>query len=155
MRISKELTASKVDVSNDVVTFYFTRHNVPDLHNDTIPPDAFIYDLPLVRHFRNHSYDHIIGKIISIDQDDKGYYATSRIIDEYWLKLYQNDVINQHSFTAEVLEYTNNLYGGLELRRMKLIEVSSLSFLAAQVDTPVKKSLNEIETILKSIWKIS
>lgn len=130
------------DDKQNTVMFYFARVNVPDLHDDIFLPNSIVWnDISLVKHYKNHDFTQPVGKIISIEQDSTGYYAVSKLIDTTLgrdtLIEYKEGIINQHSLTGYVLDGDFNKDGLFEIKKMELIEVSSLTMLAAQPDTPV------------------
>jgi len=123
------------------VTFYFARKNIPDLQSDIFTAGSMVVDFKNLRHFKNHDDRLLIGKILSIDEDNSGFYATSKILPTTLgndtLIEYQEGAINQHSVGGYVIDYSYDLDGYRLIKAFKLMEISTLTSWAAQPDTPV------------------
>ncbi len=131
------------DFSNNEVAFYIARKNVVDYHNDKFLPNSIIPN-SIIFHYLNHDQNLLIGNPQRIEEDDTGWFAVSKLLGTSLGKdvaiMYAEDAIKQHSIGGYIVDgqWSNN-YENYEIKQFKLIEVSSLTMLAAQQDTPVKK----------------
>jgi HK97 family phage prohead protease len=146
-------TIKSIDLSLREVTFYFAKKNAIDYDGDIFQPNSIIFDPIQIRHFKNHDFYQLIGKILEIGEDDFGFYAKSRILPTTLgndtLIEYQEGAINQHSVGGFVLDYSYDLNGNRLIKKFELLEVSSLTSWAAQPDTPVISIKTRKNSLLK------
>lgn len=137
---SLRLKAKDIDETKRTIAFYIARKNIPDLNNDIFMEGSIFFDPNNLRHFKNHNYENLIGKVISIEEDDTGFFAVSKILPTTLgndtLIEYVEGAINQHSIGGYIRDY--QIKGEFWLiKSFELLEVSSLTTWAAQPDTPV------------------
>lgn len=142
-----KLEVKDVNESKGIVTFQFGAFDNVDRDGDIIRSKAYTKTLKereqSIKHFKNHDPSENIGKILNIWTDEKGIYAESQLILENPLGMvtfneYKHGCIDQHSQGFYTVK-SNPIDGthGREITEVALLEASTLSFLAANPDTPM------------------
>jgi HK97 family phage prohead protease len=136
----KDISPSKREVA-----FYFSSFGNVDNHKHIVQKGAFkktaTENIGRVRHFKNHNDSENFGKIISIEEDEKGAFAVSRIKrganGDQMITDYEDEIIKEHSFGAYPVKQTKTADGIIIKQEYKLMEVSSLDNWGANASTPL------------------
>lgn len=143
-----------VQLNENEVLFYFCKFNEYDLHKDRILNGCFdSIDINNVKYYLNHDTNKPIGTVLNILSDNEGYLAHCKIIDNSLISgvkdMYLNGIIKEHSFYAIFKDYEKNDFGGYDLKKGVLMEVSALTEWAANPNTELVaiKNLNNEKNI--------
>jgi HK97 family phage prohead protease len=156
----KDLQSSKREVA-----FYFSNFDSIDAHNHIIQKGAFSKSaqegIGRIKHFRNHNDNENFGKILSIQEDEKGAFVVSKVKrgaqGDQMIMDYEDGIITEHSFGAYPIKQQKREDGVIVKTEYKLMEVSSLDAWGANKNTPlisIKSMANneqELELFFQSL----
>lgn len=160
------LEVKDVNEAKGIVTFKFGSHGDIDRDGDIIRKGAYTKTLKereqSVKHFRNHDTSESAGKILNIFNEDDGIYAESKLIMENpagskTFYEYKYEVIDQHSQGFFTIKSKPIEGKGKDISELMLLEVSSLSFLAANKNTPMVglKSMKTLSEMTNYVNKMN
>jgi HK97 family phage prohead protease len=150
-----------LDRKNGIVTGYFAQFGDVDSDMDVIMPGAFAKSIMengpsgknRIMHLYQHDVNKPLGKPKVLKEDSYGLYFESKIIDTTYgedvLKLYEADVINEHSIGFQTVQnQPKDMYN--EISEVKLYEGSTVTF-GANENTPFTgfKSMTATEAVQK------
>ena len=149
-----------VDKSKRTVSGYFSRFGNVDSDGDVIVKGAFTKTLnenmKRIKHLKNHDPNRMIGRIVSLSEDDSGLAFTSVLSKNSHgqdaLIEYQEGLITEHSIGYNIIGANNDHKGYQELTELKLFEGSAVTW-GSNPDTPVTgiKGIESVEDIEKEL----
>jgi HK97 family phage prohead protease len=135
-----DLSVKDIDTAKRDVAFYIAKFNSVDLHGDMFTKDSMTWNPRDLKHFLNHDNTKPVGVIQSIQHDDIGYFAVSKLskadLGNQVAIWYEEGIINQHS-VGGYIENGKQQKDFYEIETFELFEVSSLTHWGAQPDTPL------------------
>jgi HK97 family phage prohead protease len=150
-----DLSVKDLDTEKRDVAFYIAKFNSIDLHGDMFTKDSMTWNPRDLKHFLNHDKTLPVGVIQSIEYDDVGYFAVSKLLSTQLGKdvavMYAEGAINQHS-VGGYIEKGKNQKDFYEIETFDLFEVSSLTHWGAQPDTPLISQKHKEKEI--DLWDI-
>jgi HK97 family phage prohead protease len=147
--IALNCTFKDADTKRGIVTGYFASFGNKDSDNDIILKGAFQKTIeergpgsrqPRIKHLLNHRSDQPIGKIMLLQEDDKGLYYESQVgthfLGKEFIAMVQSELISEHSIGFRVVDKEPTKDGTL-LKELQLWEGSSLTAWGANEFTPL------------------
>jgi HK97 family phage prohead protease len=153
---------SDVDVKKGIVTGYFSSFDNMDSDGDVIRKGAFTKTIQenfqRVRHLLDHDATKAVGKILSLNEDNKGLYYESKAgrhtLGRDFLLMVEDGLINEHSIGFVTIKQKKQGHYN-EISEVKLYEGSSLQGWGANEMTPITgmKSYESVSQMMDNILK--
>jgi HK97 family phage prohead protease len=153
---------SDVDVKKGIVTGYFSSFDNMDSDGDVIRKGAFTKTIQenfqRVRHLLDHDATKAVGKILSLNEDNKGLYYESKAgrhtLGRDFLLMVEDGLINEHSIGFVTIKQKKMGHYN-EISEVKLYEGSSLQGWGANEMTPITgmKSYESVSQMMDNILK--
>lgn len=153
---------SDVDVKKGIVTGYFSSFDNMDSDGDVIRKGAFTKTIKenfqRVRHLLDHDATKAVGKILSLNEDNKGLYYESKAgrhtLGRDFLLMVEDGLINEHSIGFVTIKQKKMGHYN-EISEVKLYEGSSLQGWGANEMTPITgmKSYESVSQMMDNILK--
>jgi HK97 family phage prohead protease len=153
---------SDVDVKKGIVTGYFSSFDNMDSDGDVIRKGAFTKTIQenfqRVRHLLDHDATKAVGKILSLNEDNKGLYYESKAgrhtLGRDFLLMVEDGLINEHSIGFVTIKQKKQGHYN-EISEVKLYEGSSLQGWGANEMTPITgmKSYENVSQMMDNILK--
>lgn len=171
LKKSCNLSLKDVDTTQGIVEGYFSAFDSIDSDGDIIQKGAYAKTISergakgknQIKHLRNHDYDQLIGKILHLEEDNKGLFFRSQMSKSTAgrdaLMLYQEGIFTEHSVGYQVLNWKTEKRDSKEytvITEMKLFEGSAVTW-GANENTPTtaiksaKDLAFEIEKLEKAL----
>lgn len=152
------------DQSKGIVTFYFSVFGNKDSDGDIIEQGAFKKTIKenkaRIKHFKNHDPHQTPGKVLEIQEDEKGAFAVSQLakttLGKDTLIEYEEGIITEHSMGFNVIkEKYDESEMANKIKEIRLWEVSSLNAWGAnsKTNTVGVKSANEVIQLIQKLNK--
>jgi len=163
---TNEILELKEEGNTGLVTFAFSKFLEVDSYGDRVFKGAFKKTINenFKRIFWNLNHDRYIrpGIILKLWEDSQFAYSRVKanleipIGREVFLQekfFYENKQPLEHSYKYDAIDFSENEYGGYDLKQIRLYEVSTLYMWGANAGTPTTavKSYSEIE---KKIYEL-
>jgi HK97 family phage prohead protease len=159
MKKQGEFLIKDIDLAKREVKFAFVKFNDYDADGDLTLPFSFKKTIQemgpkgtdRVAHLWNHERKTIppIGRVIELWEDQDGAYAHSKMLNSQLandvLDAYDQGAIKEHSYWGKGIDVTKNENGGLLIKQVKLMEVSSVIWGAQERARLMKSMENGIE----------
>lgn len=156
-----------VDDNKRIIAFYFSNFNTEDSDGDVVMPGSFTKTIKenfeRIKHFYNHDITLAVGKIQSIQTDEVGAFAVSKItttdMGEQAFIEYADKLITEHSMGFKTIKEDFDAKAGVNyIKEVMLWEVSSLSAWGANMHTPpisiegqeIEKAFKKLERLMKA-----
>ncbi len=155
------------DSKKGIVTGYGASFGNLDSDGDIIQKGAFSRTIdergpassqPRIKHLLNHKPDHPIGKLLMLEEDNKGLYYESQvgphILGKDFIAMVEGGLITEHSIGFRTLKKEDTREGAI-LKEIQLWELSSLTGWGANSLTPITsmKSADKKEELEELIKK--
>lgn len=165
------LVVDDIDEGSRMVKFYASTFDIKDSDGDIIKQGAFKKSIQergtlssgrKIAHLRNHDWEHQIGNIQEINEDQKGLLVVSKLgtstKGEDALRDYQDEILREHSIgfnyvKDKIKKLDENTF---EILEVKLWEVSGVTF-GANEFTPVidvAKGLHDYNAVAEKLNKM-
>jgi HK97 family phage prohead protease len=151
-----------VDVKKGIVTGYFSSFDNMDSDGDVIRKGAFTKTInenfARVRHLLDHDATKAVGKILLLQEDQKGLYYESKAgrhtLGRDFLLMVEDGLITEHSIGFVTIKQ-KNMGGYNEISEVKLYEGSSLQGWGANEMTPITgmKNFETVSQMMDNILK--
>jgi hypothetical protein len=166
-RLPMSLVLKDVDGKQGVIQAYAAAFNLVDDDNEIVMPGAFERTIKQrgptgsnrVAFLRQHRVDLLLGKPSVLKEDGFGLYFESKISQTSYgrdtLILYEDGVIDEHSFGFDVVKKHQHTDGPTELHELRLWDVSAVvwgsnehtPFVGMKSIEQLNKAMNEVEAI--------
>ncbi len=156
--------AADVDLKSRTVKGFFASFNTVDDGGDIIRYGAFAKSLnergvnsskPRIKHLLNHNPAQAIGSLVVLEEKAEGLYYESVLgtftLAQDVLKMYQDGIITEHSIGYQTVKSTQTSDGYRSLDELKLWEGSSLTAWGMNENTPVVKSLDDVNRYINRL----
>lgn len=151
------------DKRKGIVTGYFAAFNNKDADGDVILKGAFTRTIseqgpasskPRIKHLQNHDITKPVGKLLVLQEDDKGLYYESQVgshtLGQDFIKMVDSGLVTEHSIGFKTInEKKSDDDETNYLTELRLWEGSSLTGWGSNFETPITgmKGLNKTELI--------
>jgi HK97 family phage prohead protease len=161
-----------LDVAKRQVIFAFAKFNELDSDNDMTFQGAFAKTISengptgkdRIKHVYNHNKTTLtpIGKVLRMWEDDKYAYTESRLVKNTLaddvLNGYEEGTLKEHSYWGKGVNVTKNASGGLDVKEVRLFEVSTVLWGAqekALMTSLIKGETNDSTLIVERLENLN
>jgi len=161
-----------LDVAKRQVIFAFAKFNELDSDNDMTFQGAFAKTISengptgkdRIKHVYNHNKTTLtpIGKVLRMWEDDKYAYTESRLVKNTLaddvLNGYEEGTLKEHSYWGKGVNVIKNAMGGLDVKEVRLFEVSTVLWGAqekALMTSLIKGETNDSTLIVERLENLN